>query len=253
MDPEDFYEPDDDGPPYTDVANINPGTLTHAMSRLVMFDDPFLRMQATNLDMIDAFLNQREHKLMRALIEEDGTPQNTAFVAALSQMWIFAAYELLRTWKQRAKDTKKLIAAGRVEPRLAEIEKNLGYRHAASEMRASQLRRIAAMPDALTVIDADLRRIHVTFGMMNMLRMSLAKHEVAGVRDSVAFAPGYGRINRWYGAIDYELSWDAGVFDTVNRRDFAEGLRGMWLQEPQSAEELARFDQALKGPPKAPF
>jgi hypothetical protein len=106
------------------------------------------------------------------------------------------------------------------------------------------------MPDALAVLDADLRRIHVTFGLMNMLRMSLAKHEIAGVRDSVAFAPGYGRINRWCGAIDYELSWDAGVFDTVNHRDFADGLRGMWRREPQTAQELAGFDQALKGPPK---
>jgi hypothetical protein len=85
---------------------------------------------------------------------------------------------------------------------------------------------------------------------MNMLRMSLAKHEVASVRDSVAFAPGYGRINRWCGAIDYELSWDVGVFDTVNHRDFADGLRGMWRREPQTAQELAGFDQALKGPPK---
>ena len=110
-----------------------------------------------------------------------------------------------------------------IEARLAALEKDLGYRHGAREIRADLLRRIAAMPDALAVLDADLRRIHLTFGLMNMLRMSLAKHEVAGVRDSVAFSPGYGRIYRWCGAIDYELSWDAGVFDTVNRRDFAVG------------------------------
>jgi len=250
MNPEDIYEPDDDGPPYADAASIDPGGLAHALGRLVLFDDPFLRMQATNLGMVDVFLNQLEDRLMRALVEEDGTPLSTAFVAAQSQMWIFAAYELLRTWKQRAKDTMKLIVAGRVEARLAELEKDLGYRHGARELRASQLRRIAAMPDALAVLDADLRRIHVTFGLMNMLRMSLAKHEVAGVRDSVAFSPGYGRINRWCGAIDYELSWDAGVFDTVNHRDFADGLRGMWLRDPQTAQELAGFDQALKGPPK---
>jgi hypothetical protein len=110
--------------------------------------------------------------------------------------------------------------------------------------------RIAAMPNALDVLGADLRRIGVTFGLMNMLRMSLAKHEVAGVRDAVAFAPGYGRVRCRCGASDCEVSWDAGVFDTVNHRDFADGLRGMWLQEPQTAEELAEFDQALKGPPK---
>jgi hypothetical protein len=246
----DSYVSDDDGPPYEDAASIHPGALARALGQLSLFDDPYLRMQTTNLGMVDVFLNQLEQQLMRALVEEDGTPLSTAFVSAQSQMWIFAAYELLRTWKQRAKDTMKLIAAGRVETRLVELEKDLGYRHGGREIRAGQLRRIAAMPDALTVLDADLRRIHVTFGLMNMLRMSLAKHEVQGVRDSVAFAPGYGRINRWCGAIDYELSWDAGVFGTLNHRDIADGFRRMWLQEPQSAEELAAFDQALKGPPK---
>ena len=29
------------------------------------------------------------------------------FVSALSQMWVFAAYELLRTWRQRAREIMK--------------------------------------------------------------------------------------------------------------------------------------------------
>jgi hypothetical protein len=145
MDPEDIFEPDDGGPPYADMASIDPGGLAQALGRLALFDDPFLRMQATNLGMVDVFLNQLEDQLVRALVEEDGTPLSTAFVAAQSQMWIFAAYELLRTWKQRAKDTMKLIVAGRVEARLAELEKDLGYRHGAREP-ASTDRRHAGCP-----------------------------------------------------------------------------------------------------------
>jgi hypothetical protein len=212
-------------------------------------DDPFLSMQATNLGLVDAFLNELESQLMKARLVEDGTPISTAFVAAQSQMWIFAAYELLRTWKQRAKDTIKLIKEGRVEVRLAQLEKPLRYRHAAREMRARQLRTIAAMPDALDVLDADLRRIHVTFGLMEALRMALAKHEVPKVRDSVAYSPGYGRINPWNGSIDFELSTDAGILGTTSHRELAEGLRGMFEGPPQTWDELAGFNEFLKGPP----
>lgn len=36
----------------------------------------------------------------------------------------------------------------------------------------------------------------------------------------------------------------------VPLREFADGVRGMWRREPQTALELSGFDQALKGPPK---
>lgn len=251
--PEDYDEPDR-GPDWADAATLDPGALPGALRRLTLLgDDPFLSMQATNLGLVDAFLNQLESQLMRARIIEDGTPLNTAFVAAQSQMWIFAAYELLRTWKQRAKETIKLVKDGRVEARLAQLEKPLSYRHTAREMRADQLRAIAVLPDALDRLDADLRRIHVTFGLMEALRMALAKHEVPKVTNSVAFAPGYGRINLWNGSIDFEISVDAGTLGTTSHRELADGFRMMFDGAPQTWDELAGFDDHLKGPPASPF
>ncbi len=204
-------------------------------------------MQATNIGLVDAFLNILESRLMRERFAQDGTPLDTAFVLAQSQMWIFATYELLRTWKQRAKDTIKLIENGGIEARLAKLQKPLSYRHTAREMRAHQLRKIAAMPSALDVLDADLRRIHVTFGLMEALRMTLAKHEVPKVKDSVAFAPGYGRINMWNGSIDFELSTDVGILETTSHRELAEGLRHIFDGPPQTWNELASFNDYLKG------
>lgn len=256
MDPTDFpddYIEDERPDPsrdWEDAASIHPGALPSALRRLTLLgDDPFLSMQATNIGLVDAFLNILESRLMLERVTEDGTPPDAAFVLAQSQMWIFAIYELLRTWKQRAKDTIKLIENGGVEARLAKLQKPLSYRHTAREMRAHQLQMIAAMPNALDVLDADLRRTHVTFGLIEALRMSLAKHEVPRVRDSVAFAPGYGRINMWNGSFDFELSTDAGVLGTTSHRELAEGLRHMFDEPPQTWDELAGFNEYLKGPP----
>jgi hypothetical protein len=260
MDPSDYPDAydEDDRPDasrdWEDAASLDPRLLPQALGKLTLLgDDPFLRMQVTNIGLVDAFLNVLESRLMRELVTGEGTPPDTAFVLAQSQMWIFATYELLRTWKQRARDTMRLIENGGVEARLAKLQKPLPYRHTAREMRAHQLRRIAAMPDALAVLDADLRRIHVTFGLMEALRVSLAKHEVPKVKDSVAFAPGYGRINMWNGSIDFELSTDAGILGTTSHRELAEGLRHMFDGPPQTWDELAGFNDYLKGPPDPPI
>ena len=243
------YDEEDRTPDWEDAARVDPAALPQALWRLILLgDDPFLSMQATNLGLVDAFLNRLESRLMRARVTEDGTPQDTAFIAAQSQMWIFAAYALLRTWRQRAYDTVRLIKAGKVVSRLADLERPLFYRHAAREMRADQLRTIAVLPDALERLDADLRRTYVTFRWMEALRMALAKHEVPKVKNSVAFAPGYGRINLWNGSIDFETSVDAGILGTTSHRELAEGLRQIWDQPPQSWEELQDFDDFLKGP-----
>jgi hypothetical protein len=236
---------------WPDATTIDPSTLPHELRRLTMLgDDPFLSMQATNLGLVDAFLNQLESQLMRSVVTEDGTPISTAFVSAQSQMWIFAAYELLRTWKQRVKDTQKLIKNGGLEARLAKLEKPLSYQHPTRDIRANQLRRVVAVPNVLDVLDADLRRIHVTFGLMEALRMALAKHEEPKQVNSVAFAPGYGRINIWNGAIDFELSVGRNILGTTSHRELAEGFRHMWDDAPQTWEELAGFDAFLKGSPE---
>lgn len=255
-DPDDYGDDErlDPRRDWEDAASIHPGALPGALRRLTLLgDDPFLSMQATNIGLVDAFLNLLESQLMRERVVRDGTPPDTAFVLAESQMWIFATYELLRTWKQRAKDTIKLIGSGQVEARLAKLNKPLGYRHTAREIRAHQLETISAMPNALDVLDADLRRVHVTFGLMEALRMALAKHEVPKVAGSVAFAPGYGRINMWNGSIDFELSTDAGSLGTTSHRELAEGLRHMFDGPPQTWDELASFNEYLKGPPASFF
>jgi hypothetical protein len=70
-----------------------------------LFDDLFLSMQGQNVMLVDLYLRDLERDLLRELIEIERTPlPATLIVSALSQMWIFAVYELLRTWRQRVKD-----------------------------------------------------------------------------------------------------------------------------------------------------
>jgi hypothetical protein len=62
-------------------------------------------MQALSLDVIDEFLERQEAQLLSQYMEEERTPLPTVlFVSALSQMWIFALYEFLRTWRERAEN-----------------------------------------------------------------------------------------------------------------------------------------------------
>ena len=52
--------------------------------------------------------------------------------------------------------------------------------------------------DAYNVVD-------VSFRMIEILRMNLAKHIALGKDSVMPRAPGYGRINMMCGAMDYEV------------------------------------------------
>jgi len=79
-----------------------------ALQILPLFDDLFLRMQALNLEIVDAYMEDLEAELLHEYIEIERTPiQSATFVSALSQLWVFGLYELLRTWRQRASEVLK--------------------------------------------------------------------------------------------------------------------------------------------------
>ncbi len=95
-----------DEPRYVSPTRIDPSALRQALFGLELLgDDPYLRMQAVNLGMVDVFLADLEVTVLRKHLEEESSYlAEAAFLSAQSQMWIFAAYELLRTWRQRSAD-----------------------------------------------------------------------------------------------------------------------------------------------------
>jgi hypothetical protein len=79
--------------------------IAQALRTLPLLDQPYLHMQAMNLDIIDCFLVESETNLLREYIQTEHTPFPAAtFVSALSQLWLFGLYELLRTWRQRVQN-----------------------------------------------------------------------------------------------------------------------------------------------------
>jgi hypothetical protein len=191
-------------------------------------DDMFLRMQVFNLRIVDQFLTGLEYDVLRKLDEGEHTPlPEAAFLGAQSQMWIFAAYEIVRTRRQRAKEIIKWSETGGLEPKLKELENDLGYPHVRKQLRAEQIKSVIADPSMVERIRRDLKLTHMVFAQIEALRISMAKHEVAGRRNSVALRPGYGRINQWCGSLDYELENGAYSMGYVSRRDIADGIRAL--------------------------
>jgi len=240
----------DDAPAYRDPNEIEQAELNEALCSLSLMDDPYLRMQALNLAVVDQFVMDLEYDVLRRLNSEDRTPGPEAmFLNAFSQMWSFAAYELLRTWRERAKEVIKLHENGGLTLKIEALGKDPGFRHVGREIRADQLRTFLIDPTAINKIKEDLRLIHIPFSRIEFIRIALAKHEVRGNKKSVAYAPGYGRINSWCGSLDYQLENGGAILGNINRRDIADALRLLSDRtKPPTDEELASFDEFMNGP-----
>jgi hypothetical protein len=95
--------------------------ISKALRRLPLFNEPFIGMQALNLDIVDDFLRHQEEALRAEYMEMERTPVSSAvFVSALSQLWIFGMYKLLRTWRQRSSD---ILNWGRVYRTARELDR----------------------------------------------------------------------------------------------------------------------------------
>jgi len=87
------------------TKNDQAKSLFKILTDLPLFRNPYLNMQAQNIGIVDDLLVQMEVELWREYIDTEKTPFPAIMVvSALSQMWIFALYELLRTWKQMVND-----------------------------------------------------------------------------------------------------------------------------------------------------
>lgn len=214
---EDEIEDHDEGlPGYRDKDTISSSEISEALGSLCLLGgDPYLAMQITGIAIVDQFIMNIEYKILKELHETDRTPADTMFLSAQTQMWIFAVYELLRTWREQAKNVIKWRKNGGLELKIQALEKKLPYRHYGQERRASQLHRMLDNSSIVDTIEADLRLTHILFADLEHLRISMAKHQVSGKAKAIAFAPGYGRINRWCGSLEYQMEAGQVIFDNI--------------------------------------
>ena len=222
--PEHFEEHDE--LPYEPQDQLDFSVITMGMKRLPFFeDDTYLGMQAMNVGIVDAVLTSQEYVLLRRLFDEERTPADLAYtISALSQMWIFGAYEVVRMWRDRRYEFRKLADAGGIESKLGHFESDEEL-NATLRIRKNQLTRFRDKASYRKRIEETWERLEPAYRMIELFRMNLAKHAAPGKDGVMPRAPGYGRINRWCGSMDYELVDKEGHYQTMNRRDIANALR----------------------------
>ncbi|MBM3093008.1 hypothetical protein GFB56_19715 [Ensifer sp. T173] len=252
-----MHEEYNDRPRYRPVAEIGPGELVDALMTLAGFsENTFLVMQAHQLGMVDNLLNALEDEVMRNRADDDPPRDSMALLGALSHMWIYAAYELQRTWRQRCEEVIKLADSGGLDLKAAHLERDLGYQHYDRELRAEQLRTAQQRPELVAQMRTDLRRTEMGFTMLEFIRVALAKHEVSkkgSKKPPIAFAPGLARQNRYCGSMEYEMSNGGTIIDTITRRDIAETIRFIPEAEIPSDDALAGFRAYMNPPDVDPF
>ena len=210
-------------------------------------------MQATNVALVDHFIMSLETEARAYRSADAGINGGHAMLLnALSQQWLFAVYELLRTWRERANDVLKWKTNGGLELKAAALEgaAKPGDINLGRDAFARQLRRIIANPTIVKEIEDDLARTYVLFRQLEFLRVALAKHEVSGRPKQFARAPGYARIDTWTGSMTYELSNDFAILGEVTRRSFGDGIRALARDRTvPTKEDLARFDALMSMKP----
>ena len=213
--------------PYEPLESIDFSRLTMGLKFLTFFeDDTFLGMQAMNVGVVDAVITQQEYAVLRRLFEEERTPTDLAYtVSALSQMWVFALYEVLRMWRDRRYEFNKLAANGGIEAKLASLRLEEDELNATVEVRRRQLEQFRDDAKYRARIEADWTKLEPVYRMVELFRMNLAKHAAPGRDNVMPRAPGYGRINQWCGSMDFELIDKDGTYTTMNRRDIANAIR----------------------------
>jgi hypothetical protein len=210
--------------------------VAEALRALPLCSELYLGMQAMNVGMVDAYLEQLEAELLAEYMATERTPTMSAmFVSAVSQMWILALYEFLRTWRQRAKE----ILAWATEFRALSVDERaarLKEKRAEVEKRAAEPLEVGAFywgayEAAATAADFadELRRAvdktERLFRRIEALRITLAKHEVPREAGSIAMAPGYGRIDMPTGSIYWQVALGGNEVDIVSRAAIAEDCR----------------------------
>lgn len=217
-----------------------PVGIAEALESLPLFDDLYLHMQALNLDLVDRFLMDQEDDLLREYMESERTPSLSAtFVSALSQLWLFGLYELLRTWRQRVKDVLRWYKEFRIVPE-SDRQARLQAERSQFEARSATpgiaegfiwqaYERVAIDESFGEIIRKALDRTERIFRRIEAFRITLAKHELPKAKNSFARAPGYGRIDMASGSISWEVVLSGMEVDRISRREVAEECRRLAL------------------------
>ena len=218
---------DDYGHQYQIWNELDFSIITSGLKWLPFFeDDVYLGMQAMNVGIVDSVITENEYALLREWMEIEKTPTETAMaVSALSQMWVYGLYEVLRLWRDRRYQFDKLLKNGGASLKIKHWSKEDEPFNVNIEVRKKQLAKYSDDSEYRMSVDATWEKIEPVYRLTELFRMNLAKHCAPGKDGAIPRAPGYGRINQLCGSMDYELIDSQGYYSILNRRDIADSLR----------------------------
>jgi hypothetical protein len=211
------YQPPDD---------IDFSVVTMGWRRLALFEnDLYLGMQGMNVGMTDAVITDWEYSLLREYIKIEKTPTESALhVSAFSQMWTLAVYEMMRIWRDRVYRFRKWHENTGIDQAITNLADDDPLNMTKNVLR-KLLERFRDEATFRERSDYEWQIFEPVFRTTELLRMNLAKHAAPGKESVIPRAPGYGRINMYCGAMDYEVVDRNQNYYFMNRRDIAEGLR----------------------------
>lgn len=201
-------------------------------------DDLWLGMQAQNIALVDlAIIRDIESSALEAYLERERTPTDILMpLSALSQMWVFSLYEFLRTWRQRAGALMKiadahLVLADSDRPQflldeLEKVKKKEKHIRNGISFHGRHVSKIAD-PAFVESVKKYQSASDGLFRLAEMLRVTLAKHEVPKTPGLLAEAPGYGRMSYRDGSMYWSVILKDDSQVIVNRRELSNTFLGI--------------------------
>ncbi len=195
-------------------------------------DDVWLGMQAQHIAAVEiGIIRPLElHTARKIFDEEKGDSGLMMALNGVSQMWLFALYEFLRTWRQRATQLLQLAdqyAKTKPPKQKAFLTKTLSdakgrekHIHSGFSFHSEHISRIADA-EFVASIKAYYDKTDGWFGFIEELRMNLAKHEVRKTRGMVAEMPGYARLDVVRGTLYWQFIDTRGGLQKLDRREAA--------------------------------
>lgn len=234
---------DDDRFTETDVP-INFSVIAWCRS-IPLCDDVWLGMQAQHIAAVDiAIIRPLELHTARTLFNEEGIADLMMGLNGVSQMWLFALYEFLRTWRQRAKQvlqhadqysrTKLAKQAYFLEKVIADAKGKEKHIYSGPSFYSEHISRIADR-SFVDEVKGYYEKTDGFFSTIEQLRMNLAKHEVPRTKGMVSEMPGYSRIDQMSGTLYWHYIGERGGLEKLDRREAANFFLGI---------ELPNYDEA---------
>ncbi|WP_196363255.1 MULTISPECIES: hypothetical protein [Pseudomonas syringae group genomosp. 2] len=235
-------------PAYLTPSQIPPYALGEALKSLTLFStDMNLVSQAMNLTIVDEFVMALEYDYLRAKFNETSNPYDSIFLSAQSQMWIFSVYEVMRTWRQKAKDFVHTDQNSGLRQKLDNLKRDRGYVNYTALQKAAEVQALIDDPRLVKALEDDLARTSFLFIRLETLRIALAKHEVRKRPNAMMVGSNVGYMNRECGSLEYQMNSGMMIQGNISRRDIADGVRAIPEFAVPTADEVKSYDQFMRG------